>query len=224
MSQDEVWKSEEGDRWFQRSNLKNGTIPDFDWPLQIIRQIKGLSSFKRIAELGCANGWRLDALMADVPNALFYGVDASLAAIEDGKSRYPQLKLETALLDDVPARDPFDLVIVAGVMCVVGRDRLTRAIAEIDRLVADKGYLLIADFLPDSTCKRLWHHQKDKAMYTHKQDYRQNFLSLQFYKEVNLVTFDCSQASSHSIQHSPGQSRFACSLMRKDFDSIPEMP
>ncbi len=52
---------------------------------------------------------------------------------------------------------------------------LTRAIAEIDRVVKWNGYLVLDDFLPDFPTKRHYHHRTGEPIFTYKQDYAEIF-------------------------------------------------
>ena len=81
MKQDNIFFSGEGDNWFYRNTKALGKKAEFDFPTYIINLLKDKSGIKKIAELGCSNGWRLNDLGETLPNIELTGIDASLALL-----------------------------------------------------------------------------------------------------------------------------------------------
>lgn len=218
MSQDEIFLTGEGDNWFSRNRHALSDAQGPDWPLELIQRLGHRERFRKILELGCANGWRLAKLKSLIPGAECTGVDASREAIDDGNARFPGIRLHQGLLADVPLREEFDLVIVNFVLHWVDRRSLLQTFSEIDRLVAEKGVLVLGDFLPDAPSKRRYHHRLDAEIYTYKQDYPKAFEATGLYRELARVTF------SHDdprlvIQSSSSSERGGCVLLEKSLQS-----
>jgi SAM-dependent methyltransferase len=216
VNQDDIFLEYEGDSWFDRNQLAldNKNIK-FDFPTYLIDLIKDKNDIKKIAELGCSNGWRLDKLHHKFPQIEFSGIDASLAAIDNGRSQYPQLDLHQGLLADIPLQDEYDVVIVYFVLHWVDRASLAKSISEIDRLVKNDGMLIIGDFLPDFTQRRRYHHLPEDNVFTYKQNYPKIFESLGTYQEITKFTGNHDTDKDLAIQVCDSGSRFGCSVLHK---------
>jgi SAM-dependent methyltransferase len=205
----------EGDAWFQRNRDQLDAIdPDRDLPMRMIAAAELRP--RSIVELGCTVGHRLEALRRrlDVPTT---GVDISPTAIDEGRHRYPQIEFHEGRLSELPLDRRFDLVIVNFVLCVIGRESLLPAIAEIDRVVADGGHLLIGDFLPDRPSKVPYHHRP--GVWTFKQDYAAIFTTARLYEVVEQIT------GSHSGDPGPAapEDRIRHTLLRRSATDLYEV-
>ena len=72
----------------------------------------------------------------------------------------------------------------------VPREKLFSAFSEVDRLVADGGYLLVGDFNPDEPTRTKYHHLPKEEIYTYKQDYAETFVKSALYRAVAKITYD----------------------------------
>jgi SAM-dependent methyltransferase len=188
--QEQAFRNGEGDAWYRRNRDHLHESRD-DWATRLVAALQQKSGIVRVADIGCANGWRLARLAAVLPAAReLVGVDASAEAIADGRRRYPSLQLHEGILSSLPLQEPFDLVIVNFVLHWADRGTLSRCIAEIDRLVNWNGFLVLGDFLPDHPTRRRYHHVPERSLFTYKQDYARAFLGLGLYRELARVTFD----------------------------------
>lgn len=218
MNQDQFFYTNEGNSWFYRNKDQLGIKPDL--PSFLIDLLGNKEEVKSIAELGCANGWRLDSLRKKFGDMLTYsGVDASIDAIEDGKTRYPGLNLSQGLLSDIPLQTEFDIVIVYFVFHWVDRSTLARSVSEVDRVVKEGGLLIIGDFLPDFQQKRHYHHCPGQKVYTYKQDYSKIFDSLGIYKEVARFCFD-HEYHDLKINSGTSSSRGVCTVLKKSLSEF----
>jgi SAM-dependent methyltransferase len=218
MNQDEIFARKEGNAWFRRNQASLENPGKVDWPLAVLEMLGNKDGIRNVAELGCANGYRLDRLCSKLSTkGRFVGVDASEEAISDGCKRYPHLELHTGTLAELPVSGAFDLVIVNFVLHWVDRKTLARSISEIDRLTTDGGLLLIGDFLPDFPQRRNYHHYRDADVYTYKQDYAMVFAALGTYKEMVRVTFDHDHPGVH-VQKAGSASRGMCALLHKSLN------
>ncbi len=218
MNQDKIFWDKEGDQWFERNRSALANADKIDWPTFLIEKLQ--MQFESVVELGCSNGWRLQKLATKYKLAFenIRGVEASEKAIEDAKVRYPLLKIERALLSNVPVQEVFDLVIVNYVLHWVDRASLSKAISEIDRLVRDGGILIIGDFMPDHPEKRKYHHLPDKDVFTFKQNYAEIFKSLGVYREVESLVYDHDKAT-YELSDASHDSRGACVALKKSLHS-----
>ena len=216
MNQDEIFKSKEGDNWFNRNKESLGTNDKIDWPSYLIDTFKLGGTFKTLMELGCANGWRLQKIARKykLSSDNVMGVEASSAAIQDAKTRYPSLRIEQGLLSKIPSDKKFDLVIVNFVYHWVDRASLSQSIAETDRVIADGGVLILGDFLPDFAQKRFYHHLPEEKVFTFKQDYAKIFESLGTYKEFARVTYNHDKPS-YDVDTAESGNRGVCVALRK---------
>jgi SAM-dependent methyltransferase len=225
--QEKVFRDGEGDAWYRRNREHLHEQRD-DWMTRMVAALEDKSAIKRVAELGCANGWRLARLRPlFAQDCLFAGVDASAEAIADGRRRFPELQLSEGVLSDLPLEQGFDLVIVNFVLHWADRDSLARCIAEIDRLVNWNGYLAIGDFLPDFPTRRRYHHLPQQSVFTYKQDYARAFLGLGFYREMARITFDHARMATDLqgqdwIAPIDADARAATSLLHKSPQSYAE--
>lgn len=220
LKQDDIFLKGEGDSWFSRNSIAIERKSDkFDWPTYLIELIEDKSDIKKIAELGCSNGWRLNNLQNLYPHVEFSGIDPSVEAIEDGQKKYSQLRLQRGLLADIPLEEEFDIVIVYFVLCWVDRHSLAKSIAEVDRLVKDGGMLIIGDFAPDYPQRRHYHHLPEENIYTYKQDYVKTFESLGIYKEITKFTSENDKQQSLTIQTCDSANRLSCSILHKSLMS-----
>ncbi len=186
MDQETVWVNGEGDNWFLRNKATlNSWQAENDLPLQLIKMFRIVP--KKALEVGCANGYRLVAI-AQQYGASCYGVDPSAEAIQDGKHRYPFIHLSRGVASELPFQDgEFDLVVINFVFHWLAREKLLRAVSEIDRVLKWDGYLIIGDFSPANPCKVRYHHLLDDDVWTYKQDYSKLFCSSRLYHIVGEV-------------------------------------
>lgn len=219
MTQDQIFREREGNRWFSRNREKLSAKADFDWPCYLIDLLDQPDRFSRILELGCSNGYRLHSLEQKWGKRHFVGVDASLEAIENGKKNYPSLNLQTGILAELPLQEEFDLVILNFVLHWVDRRTLAKSISEIDRVLKEDGILVLGDFLPDSPQRRHYHHCPKEELYTYKQDYAAIFKALGTYQELARVTFSHDRRE-FKIAPAPSSDRAACVILHKSLQNL----
>jgi SAM-dependent methyltransferase len=184
--QDNVFTRSEGDRWFERNRKAlDSFVTAADLPLKILEMYD--LRLGRVLEIGAANGFRL-ASIRERTGAAVVAVEPSAEAILDGKSSFPCVNFVRGTASAVPLKETFDLVIVNFVFHWIDRANLLRAVAEVDRLVQDNGYLLIGDFHPSNRLQVRYHHLIDERLFTYKQNYAATFLASGLYHPVALLT------------------------------------
>ena len=186
LNQTEIFADFEGDRWFGRNQkaLKDFD-PDNDSPLRIMA-LYGVEP-RAVLEIGAANGVRL-AEIARRHGSRTTAVELSKDAIRDGQAKFPMVDFICGPAHAIPLAATFDLVIVNFVLHWIDRGLLFRTIAEIDRLLADGGFLIIGDFSPANFLQVPYHHLTDKSVSTFKQNYAAAFLASGIYHAVGLLT------------------------------------
>lgn len=193
MTQDEIFAAFEGDRWFDRNHTAlHQYNPDTDVPFRLI-DLYHLRP-KHVLEIGAANGFRV-ATIATRYGASGVAVEPSAAARRDGASQFPHIQFVSGEVHAVPLRESFDLIIVNFVLHWVDRVRLLQSVAEIDRLLANGGFLILGDFLPTNQTKVPYHHLTEHFVSTYKQNYAAPFLASGLYHAVGLLTGDHSAKS-----------------------------
>ena len=146
---------------------------------------------RRALEIGAANGVRLAAIQ-ERTGAAVVAVEPSAQAILHGKANFPSVTFIRGTASSIALKNCFDLVILNFVFHWIDRATLLRSVAEIDRLVADGGVLLIGDFYPSNGLQRRYHHLQTEQVHTFKQNYAATFLASGLYHPVCLLTADHS--------------------------------
>jgi SAM-dependent methyltransferase len=191
-SQDQLFAAREGDKWFERNKAALERFdPDTDLPIKAmdLYHLRPCS----ILEVGAANGFRLAAI-SERHDSRMVAVEPSIEAILDGKSKFPRIKFVQGEASAIPLQELFDLIIVNFVFHWIDRINLLRSIAEIDRLLADGGFLIIGDFLPSNLTRVRYHHLAGEEVHTYKQNYGAVFLASGLYHPVGLI------AGNHSAK------------------------
>jgi len=209
--QSEVFAESEGDRWFERNcvHLEECDVAR-DLPLRMMElyQIKPES----VLEVGASNGCRLAAI-GQRYSARTVAVEPSMAAIRDGRQRFESVRFVRATADRIDLDETFDLIIVHFVLHWVDRSRLFQTFAELDRLLADGGHLIIGDFDPDRPLRVGYHHLPDGQVFTYKQNYAASFLASGLYRQVGVLSAD--HADQRLVADVTSNERIAVWLLQK---------
>jgi SAM-dependent methyltransferase len=222
IQQDEVFRSGEGDAWFRRNAASLDAHAGHDWILDSLSRLQGREQIRTVCEVGCASAWRLARLPEVLPHTTRRaGFDLSEDAVRHGRARDPALDLRFGAASAPPFDEQFDLVIVSFVLHWIDRSLFTRSLAAIDALVAPGGFLAVADFLPDSPCRRRYHHRDDVALYTYKQDYAAAFTATNLYREVSRSVFHHGDTQG-ALQAAADGERASCVLLHKPVNAYPE--
>jgi SAM-dependent methyltransferase len=192
-TQDQTFIAGEADRWYERNRHVLERLDDRDVPLRLV-ELYGLKP-KSVLEIGAANGYRV-AEISRRTGARAVAIEPSAKAVADGRARFQHVEFHQGEARRVPVDGQFDLVIVNFVLHWIDRRNLLACVAEIDRLTADGGHLLVGDFHPWQSAKVQYHHLADAEMYTFKQDYSRIFVASELYQPVGLLTSDARALES----------------------------
>jgi len=187
-NQKQAFLEYEADLWFERNKkfVENYKIEE-DFVSNLL--IKYNISPEKILEIGCSAGYRLNGLKLLYPNAEVYGIEPSNSAIAHGKNLYPHVHFERATADRLPyPNKQFDLVIVGFVFYVVDRDLLLASISEVDRVLSDKGFVIIIDFFSEKALKNEYAHISNFNAYSFKQKYESIFTESHLYQLMDKST------------------------------------
>jgi len=206
-TQKEIFLQHEGNAWYKRNFSVLG-----DKTKGILFYESYLKSKDRILEIGCSNGHNLNSFHTRI-GCECYGIDPSEQAIQEGKSRYPQVLLTVGTADKLDYPDNFFNFILFG-FCLYLTDRhlLTKIIAEADRVLKNKAYLGITDFDSKIPKKRLYKHYADVMSY--KMDYSSLFLA---FPHFTLADKCCYAHASDQFVPDISQRVSSC-VLYKDFD------
>jgi len=180
-NQKEIFATAEGDQWFlrnqasyQKNKNENGLI------IQSLQELE--ITPKKVLEIGCSNGTRLNNFNK-VFGAECYGIDPSSKAIENGSKEYSSINLKVATADALPFEDnSFDLIIFGFCLTWCDRKLLFKIALEADRCLSDNGYLIINDFYPPFAYKNVYTHTE--GVFSYKMDHSQMFSWNPVYSEI----------------------------------------
>jgi len=219
MKQDTIFSGGEGDKWFQRNQgaLARTDLEKTDPVLRVL-QIANLAP-RRVVEIGASTGYRLH-LLQKLHACEATAVEPSEAAIAEGRTMYPSINFISGVAAAVPVADDggFDLVIVNAVLHWVDRTMLLRSCAELDRLLAPQGFLVVGDFLPASPERVTYHHRTDVQLYTYKQPYAEIFIATRLYTQFASLVFDHSGFACRPDL--PPQDRYQVALLKKTGEEV----
>ena len=205
MTQKDIFLKSEGDAWFNRNNKTDKLSPD----MKVIQNY--IAAGLNVLEIGCADGNRLNSL---AENANFYGLDPSKEAIENGTKKYSDISLSVGTSDILEFEDAFfDVVIFGFCLYLVDRNLLFKSIAEADRVLKDKGFLIITDFDPQLNLKNQYKHFE--GVYSYKCDYPKLFLSNPAYSLVEKKSFSHYGDAFHVDENE----RVATTVLYKDIEN-----
>jgi SAM-dependent methyltransferase len=210
-----VLAESEGDAWLvrNRARLRELASGDQDPVVRLLREQNVHA--KRVLEIGCSNGWRLDVLCKAI-GCSGAGIDPSEQATGEGRQLYPDLELVRGAADALPFESGrFDLVVYGFCLYLCDRGDLFRIVAEGDRVLADGGHLVIYDFLAEVPHRRSYHH--DQRLVSYKMNNPTLFLANPAYRSVTQHAFGTDGGAATS-----DDDRVAVTLLKKNLaDAYP---
>lgn len=102
---------------------------------------------KKVLEIGCSNGWRLNRIQ-DKYGCQCSGIDPASMAIKQGVEDYPSLFLTEGIAEELPYPDgEFDMVIFGFCLYNCERESFFKIAYQADRVLSE-GFLVVHDFYP----------------------------------------------------------------------------
>jgi ubiquinone/menaquinone biosynthesis C-methylase UbiE len=162
MKQSEVFMQSEGNAWFARNRDRLGQHD----PVSEMIEANGIKP-KRLLEIGCANGWRLQKL-AEKYGCETWGVEPSMHAMAEARHNHlPVAQCDATSMRGVLPHS-FDLVIYGFCLYVTDPEDWFQIVAEGDRVLAPGGYLIVHDFEGEDqgdAYARRYEHRPDVLAY-----------------------------------------------------------
>lgn len=181
--QREAFRTSEGDAWHARNRAFMENLPERLQRDPVLRAFRALElAPKRVLEIGCANGYRLEALRG-LYGAECFGIEPSAAAVDDAKQRFEAVQVQVGTADELPFEDArFDALIFGFCLYLCDRGDLFKIAYQADRVLADGGFLCIYDFAPGIPYRNPYSHLP--GLYSYKMDYTRLFLGNPAYTSV----------------------------------------
>ena len=208
----------EADAWFGRNKkIIESYSVETDKVVSLITDYR--LKPKRLLEVGCSAGYRLNGIKQMFKNCDVFGIEPSLAAINYGKKKYPLVNFQKGTADDMRCykSESMDIVIVGFVFYVVDRSVLLKAVAEIDRVLKNGGELIIIDFFSEKPNKNRYKHIKNDSAFAYKQNYEAIFTSANLYHLLSKSTFShIAKAYDASKDYFD---KYSITLLKKDINA-----
>lgn len=182
--QAQIFLGGEGQAWLNRNE---GKLPPKEDP--VLDAIKAyLIKPKRVLEIGCANGWRLEALEKEY-KCLCTGIDpgAQISFMRSGRiDIHRGVANNLGLFKD----HRFDLLIYGFCLYLCDPEDYFRIVTEGDRVLADGGYLVIYDFaleIADYPHARKYEHKEDVLSHRMRWEYMWAWHPAYTIRSVHLI-------------------------------------
>jgi ubiquinone/menaquinone biosynthesis C-methylase UbiE len=219
MSQSEVFRNGEGDKWYLR-NIKAMSTRDVPFAQDFLFNTLNhkRSDVNSILEVGCSAGHNLE-LMCNFFEARGFGVDPSQMAIKDAIDRSKDanseipFEYEVGTADFLPYVDNlFDLVVFGFCLYLVPREEINKALSEANRVLKSGGFLTIIDFDVPGSLTNTYIHAKNVNSF--KQDYSLSFLKDGKYSLISKWSH--SHKSDHFVEEV--DERISISVLHKELN------
>lgn len=220
MSQKNIFLASEGDSYYRRNREKLSAADGSVAADRVLASLRTLSiRTHSILEVGCSNGWRLEALRREY-DAQCYGIDPSSEAVADGAELFPHVSLQTGTADELPFNgNTFDLVIFGFCLYLCDRQDLFRIASEADRVLMNKGHLAILDFHPPFAYRNKYKH--DPGVYAYKMNYARLFQ----WNPAYTVLLQSVGAHQDGMDADSPEERVSVTVLRKDIEhAYPDNP
>jgi len=183
MSQTDILLAGEADAWFERNRDKLGLT---DPVASVMRNLR--IQPKSVLEIGCANGWRLKRMHEEY-RCTACGIDPSAAAVAEARNQPGIHRVAHGVASRLPFMpDTFDLVIFGFCLYLCDREDLFTIVAEADRVLKDRGHLIIHDFADiEPPFARPYEHRA--GMLAYHMDYARLWLAHPWYRRVGHRAF-----------------------------------
>lgn len=207
--QKRIFLESEANRWFERNKKALNSVEENDPVVSAIELLRLRP--ETILEVGCSNGYRLK-LLKQKYNAGCFGIDPSEKAIKDGTA--PGIQLLQGTADALPYGDKkFDLLIYGFCLYLCDRKDLYKIACEGDRVLRDKGFIVIYDFHPPMNLRNRYTHHE--SVYSYKMNYSKLFA---WNPEYTIIYKKIFSHEKGNLFYSPNEA-ISVQILRKDLDN-----
>jgi ubiquinone/menaquinone biosynthesis C-methylase UbiE len=216
MSQKDILLRFEGNEWYKRNKHRLGMNGNDDPIINIFLQMEIKAQY--ILEIGCSNGWRINALQK-LHNASYFGIDPSEDAIMDGTRMFPKISLQVGTAESLPFESmKFDVVIYGFCLYLCDRNDLFRIACEGDRVLNNNGALIIYDFnSPFPYWNKYEHDPRIKA-------YKMNYADMFTWNPSYMIIYHHMFYHSKEDKVDNPDERLSVTLLKKNTSAIPFNP
>lgn len=152
MDQKNIFLESEGDAYFNRNHTQARRQDGIIDTLHNIGIIP-----KKVLEIGCGDGWRLNAIRQEFGSECF-GVEPSAAGVA-AAAEHPGLTATRGTADELPyPGGSFDLVITGFCLYLCDPKDYFKIAYQIDRVLQSPGLLVIHDFMPPFPYQNKYQH------------------------------------------------------------------
>jgi len=169
----------EGDAYFDRNRFDVDSRED---PVIVAMRDVGIKPV-RLLEIGASSGAWLAAAQKAL-GAECHGIDPSPKAVEYGCAHYPDVRLSRSTADTLSFEDrKFDCVVFGFCLYLCDPADYFRIAQEADRVLADRGFLIIKDFSSPVPLKNPYKHRP--GVFSHKFDWARMFTWNPVYRHLS---------------------------------------
>jgi len=219
LRQHEAWASgRAADAYFARNPKAIDTNRGPSRPTRLFASY--IRPTNRVLEIGSSNGRLLEQLRR-LAGCEAHGIDPSPAAVEDGRSRFPDVRLSVGTADRIAYNDGFfDVVVLGFCLYLVERALLHRVVAETDRVLSDGGgRLMITDFDPPEPHRTAYRYED--GLWSYKMQYAKLWLANPCYVLAEKIAFNHATEEFHA---DPGERLGSWILVKRSADAYPVWP
>lgn len=182
MKQVDIFAGGEAKAWLERNRDKMGGRDDIVSVLiDRLKLIPTEHDQARVVEVGCADGWRLQALRRRYSFNAF-GIDpgVEMDTIVRGVTLYPGVAHDLGRF----LQQSVDLLIYGFCLYLVDREDLFAVVAEADRVLCEGGHLIIHDFSDGPYSMDYSHHD---CIRSYHMDHSRLWLANPAYRIVSVL-------------------------------------
>lgn len=176
--QEQAFINGEGNAWYHRNKYK--PHDELMIPLLIRNEVVPSG----ILELGCSDGWRLEALRKHFGDVRCHGIEPSQDAVKKGNSK-PGINVWEGTAAEMSQATNYNLIIVGFCLYVTSPGEVSRVVANIDRCLWEGGHLVIHDFDPDHVHRVKYEHEE--GIFSYKMDWSKLWLAIPNYELVEKI-------------------------------------
>ncbi len=195
----------EGDSYFGRNeSTKLHADPVLDGLLHL--------AFKphAVAEVGTGSGERLALISDHFPDSACVGFDPSSLAITSAASRYPRNRFAVGTADRIDLADSsVDLLIFGFCLYLTDPSDHFRIASEADRVLQDRGFVCVFDFLPRASYRNAYTHKS--GLYSHKMEFSRMLSWHPSYRLLHRINGEARRGHTREEDET-----WACDFLLKD--------